>query len=201
MVLTHPDADDLGGLIEVLERYSVAQVLYPDFTADTAVAAEWLDLVAEKNIKSTIARAGQEVYLGETRITVLNPGIATMMGDNENSVVLRVSDGAVSFLLTADIPAEVEYELLNTRADLDSDVLKVSHHGSATASSAGFLAVVTPQAAVISVGADNPYGLPAESVVSRIETMVGKDKPYRTDIDGTVEFITDGTSLWVQTEG
>jgi competence protein ComEC len=200
VVMTHPDADHLSGLVEVLKRYDVAQVLYPDFIADTAISAEWLRLIAEKNIKSNIARAGQEVYLGETRIAVLNPGASTFTGDNENSIVLRVTNGKVSFLLTADIPATVEYELMNTRAELDSDVLKVSHHGSATASSIGFLAVVSPQVAVISVGTDNQYGLPDAAVVSRIETAVGKDKLYRTDADGTIEFVTDGITLWVETE-
>jgi competence protein ComEC len=119
---------------------------------------------------------------------------------NANSVCLRVSKGKVSFLLTADIASATELELILERADLQCTVLKVAHHGSALGTSAEFLAVVDPAAAVVSVGKDNNFGHPAPEVMQRLEEKVGKENIYRTDDNGTIEFITDGEKLWVKKE-
>jgi competence protein ComEC len=119
---------------------------------------------------------------------------------NNNSVVLRLSMGRVSFLLTGDIEQEGEMELVMGRANVRGTVLKVGHHGSATSTSEEFLAVVSPRLAVISVGKDNGYGHPTQGVVARLKRWVGQDSVYRTDEDGTIQFITDGERLWVKTE-
>jgi competence protein ComEC len=118
----------------------------------------------------------------------------------DNGVVLRLSDGKVSFLLTSDISEEAELDLITRRADLNSTVLKVAHHGSDTSSSAAFLAVVDPQVAVISVGANNTFGHPGAETIQRLTDSVGPDKIYCTDKNGTVECITDGQRLWLKTE-
>jgi len=106
----------------------------------------------------------------------------------------------VSFLLTADIMWEAEFELLARRANLSSTVLKVGHHGSDTSTTPEFLAVVNPQLAVISVGADNPFGHPSDEVMEKLEEKLDSENIYRTDGHGTIEFITDGKRLWVKTE-
>jgi len=111
-------------------------------------------------------------------------------------IAMKASAGKVSFLLTADITAATELELIAQRADLDSTVLKVTHHGSYNGTSSEFLSVATPQVAVISVGADNGYGHPSKEVLARL----GEIPVYRTDEDGTIEFTTDGDRLWVKTE-
>ncbi|MCJ7743073.1 MAG: hypothetical protein MUO99_00730, partial [Dehalococcoidales bacterium] len=138
----------------------------------------------------------------EVTIEVLNPQTLLLSGTasdtNTNSVALRITVGQVSFLLTADIGQEVERELITRRADLISTVLKVAHHGSDTSTSPEFLAVVIPRIAVISVGQDNKFGLPNQEVVSRLEQKLGLENVYRTDEDGTIEFITDGARLWVR---
>jgi beta-lactamase superfamily II metal-dependent hydrolase len=95
---------------------------------------------------------------------------------------------------------EAEFELIYNGANLTSTVLKVAHHGSTTSTTAEFLAVVSPQLAVISVGADNEYGHPSPEVITRLEERLCKENIYRTDEDGTIEFITDGERLWVKTE-
>jgi len=95
---------------------------------------------------------------------------------------------------------EAELELIYSRADLDSTVLKVAHHGSTTSTTEEFLAVVNPQFAVIQVGEDNPFGHPRSEVRDRLEARVGGGNIYRTDEDGTIEFITDGRRLWVRVE-
>ena len=132
---------------------------------------------------------------------VLNPPGSLFEGTSHdvdnNGVVLRLIWGKVSFLFTADIRKEAEFELIRQRANLRSTVLKVAHHGSKTSTSPQFLAAVNPEVAVISAGADNPFGHPSPEVVERLIASLGEDNVYRTDEDGTMEFITDGERLWV----
>jgi competence protein ComEC len=114
--------------------------------------------------------------------------------------VLRLNWGKVSFLFTADIREEVEFALIGQRANLKSTVLKVSHHGSKTSTTSQFLAAVDPEVAVISVGEDNPFGHPSPEVLERLIDRLGEDNVYRTDKDGTIEFTTDGETLWVKAD-
>ena len=202
VVLTHPHLDHLTGLLEVLQRYKVKQVLYLETDYKTPPEQEWLNLISEQGIKTTLARAEQMINLGtnETNIEVINPTPGSSVPAMDNGVVLRLSDGAVSFLLTSDISQEAELDLITMRADLNSTVLKVSHHGSDNSSSAAFLAVAAPKLAVISVGADNTFGHPGAETLARLTDAVGLDKIFRTDKNGTVECITNGERLWVKTE-
>ncbi len=211
VVLTHPHADHLTGLVAVLNRYRVKQVIYSDLEYDSPLYAEWrdiydewLDIIEEKNIGQIPVWAGQQINLGEVVIEVLNPGESLLTDTesdiNNNSVVTRLSMGKVSFLLTADIQNEAELELITRRAGLNSTVLKVAHHGSATSTTAGFLAVVNPRLAVISVGEDNSFGHPSREVVVRLEQKLREENIYRTDEHGTIEFITDGQRLWLRVE-
>jgi competence protein ComEC len=205
VVLTHPHADHISGLVEVLERYQVEQVLYPELDYESPLYDEWLGLIKEKDIKSTLAQAGQEIDLGDgVIIEVLNPQTPQITGTesdiDSNGVVLRLSLGRASFLFTADILWEAEYELIAQPAELSSTVLKVAHHGSYTSTTADFLAAVSPQLAVISVGEDNPYGHPSDEVMDRLEANPDIENIFRTDEQGTIEFITDGERLWVVVE-
>lgn len=133
---------------------------------------------------------------------MLNPQESLLTGTgsdiNNNSVVLSLSTGRVSFLLAADIEWEAEFKLIAFPTDLSSTVLKVGHSGSYTSTTPEFLAAVSPQVAVISVGKDNPYGHPSNEVLARLEAEPGLSNIYRTDEQGTIEFITDGERLWVR---
>ena len=205
VVLTHPDADHVTGLVEVLNKYQVKQVLHPDLAFESDIYDEWLRLFKEKAIKCTIAQAGQQIDLGKgVVINVLNPQIPHLTGTesdiDNNGVVLRISMGEASFLLTADIMWEAEFELIAHRANLTSTMLKVAHHGSNTSTTPEFLAVVNPEVAVISVGVDNKFGHPTSEVMERLEQKLSSENIYRTDEQGTIEFITDGEKLWVRME-
>ena len=209
VILTHPSADHVTGLVEVLQRYKVKQVLYPDLDFESDIYDEWLRVIEEKDIERTIAQAGQQIDLGEgVVIKVLSPQIPLLTGTksdiDNNGMVLHISMGELSFLLTADIMWEAEFELIARRANLTSTVLKVGHHGSDTSTSHEFLAVVNPQLAVISVGADNRFGHPTPEVIDRLEEKLGSENIYqtydaKTDEHHTIEFITDGARLWVKT--
>ena len=181
------------------------QVLEPGVPYDSAIYQEWLRLIEDKGIEYNVARAGQEIDLGNgIKIEVLNPPASLWEGTSadvdNNGVVLRLSWGKLSFLFTADIREEIEFELIGQRADLRSTVLKVAHHGSKTSTTSQFLGAVDPEVAVICVGTDNPFGHPSPEVLERLTDRLGEDNVYRTDQDGTIEFITDGETLWVKAE-
>ena len=205
VILTHPHADHLTGLIEVLQRYKVKQVLYSDLDYESPLHNEWLSLIKEKDIKYAIIQAGQQIDCGEgVTMNVLNPQkppLSDTQSDiDNNGVVLRLSMGDISFLLTADIFWETEFELIARRVNLRSTVLKVAHHGSDTSTTREFLAVANPQIAVISVGAGNSHGHPSPEVMERLTEIVGEDKIYLTSEQGTIELTTDGERLWIEVE-
>jgi competence protein ComEC len=206
VVCTQPQADHVTGLVEVLQRYKVKQVLEPGVSYNSSIYREWCNLIEDKGVKYNIAWAGQEIDLGNgIKMEVLNPPEGLFEGTSDdvdnNGVVLRLSWGKVSFLFTADIREEIEFELIGQRANLKSSVLKVAHHGSKTSTTSQFLAAVDPEVAVISVGADNTFGHPSPEVVERLIDRLGENNVYRTDEDDTVEFITDGERLWLRFTG
>jgi competence protein ComEC len=206
VVCTQPQADHVTGLLEVIQRYKVKQVIEPGVSYNSSIYREWCNLIEDKGIEYNIARAGQEIDLGNgIKMEVLSPPEGLFEGTSDdvdnNGVVLRLSWGKVSFLFTADIREEIEFELIGQRANLRSTVLKVAHHGSSTSTTSQFLAAVDPEVAVISVGADNTFGHPSPEVVERLIDRLGEDNVYRTDEDGTVEFITDGERLWLRFTG
>ncbi|MFC2026952.1 ComEC/Rec2 family competence protein [Chloroflexota bacterium] len=205
VVLTHPHDDHITGLVEVLDNYRVEQVLSPDIDCDLTIYDEWLRLIEEKDIECTTACAGQRIEFDGVVIEVLNPQNPPLLGTESNTdnngVVLYVSIGEIGFLLTADIMWEEELELITRRAIPQSTVLKIAHHGSITSTTIEFLDVASPRVAVISVGADNNFNHPNDEVVQRLEEELGAENIYRTDEDGTIEFITDGKRLWMRVEG
>jgi competence protein ComEC len=202
VVCTQPHADHVTGLVEVLHRYKVRQVLEAEVSYNSSIYQEWCNLVEDKGIEYNIACAGQEIDLGNgIEMEVLNPPEDLFEGTSHdvdnNGLVLRLSWGLVSFLFTADIREEAEFELIGQRANLKSTVLKVAHHGSETSTTSQFLATVDPEVAIISVGADNPFGHPGPEVVERLIDRLGEDNVYRTDENGTIELITDGDRMWI----
>jgi len=200
VVMTHPDEDHFAGLLPLLERYQITQAMEPGIPDDTSLYLQWEKLIQSRQIPVVAARAGMQALLGDgVRVEVLNPPDPPLSGrasDNANSVVLRLGYGQVTFLLTGDLEAEGEERLIRQAADLQSTVLKVSHHGSQGGTSQAFLAAVRPAVAVISVGADNRFGHPSPEVLERLSGV----PVYRTDQHGTIELITDGRKLWVRTD-
>ena len=202
---TQAHGDHVGGLVQVLERYDVGAVLERRIDYESATYKAWSRAVEAEGARVIEASAGQVIMLDdEVRIEVVGPPRELLRGtesDTDNaSLVLRLVYGDVSFLLTGDIFTVAERALVESGAVVDSDVLKVPHHGSSTSSDYEFLSAVSPSAAVISVGAENRFGHPDEDVVERLREIVGEQGLYMTAERGTVEFISDGETLWVRTE-
>ncbi|PPD58122.1 DNA internalization-related competence protein ComEC/Rec2 [Dehalogenimonas etheniformans] len=198
VVSTHVDADHLTGLIEVLKRYKVNQVIDPGIAADTDLYREWRRLIDEKGVADTAVVAGQRIRLaGSLEFEVLNPYDKTITDSNSSCLVLNLSFGDVSLLFAGDLPQAAEQELIYRRLLPDATVLKVAHHGSSGSTGAAFLAVTQPELAAIPVG-QNSYGHPASAVVASLDTLCIENGVFRMDTSGSVTFITDGCSLWLK---
>jgi competence protein ComEC len=195
VVLTHPHADHVIGLNEVLQRYDVSTIVYADIEYDAPEYTAWQEMVRDSGATVIAPRRGLRLQLGEATFTILHPldDIAGQYYDdaNDSSVVGRLEYHDVSFLFTGDAPVAIEEKLLVEYPDtLDSDVLKVGHHGSRYSSSVDFLRAVSPQFAVIQSGAGNSFGHPHELVLRRLGS-VGTEV-LRTDEQGDIRFESDG---------
>jgi competence protein ComEC len=201
IVATHPHADHIGGLIDVINTVNVGQVLDSGQMHTTQTFEDLLDAIYNKQIPLRSVSEGESINLDPTvRIDVLNPaasipaadGESNEAGFNDNSVVLKITYGNFSALLTGDMEERNEARLAFKNATiLDADVLKAGHHGSRTSSSLGFLNAVTPEVVIISLGVGNSYGHPHPEALDRI-SAAGAQYLLRTDIDGTITFISDG---------
>jgi competence protein ComEC len=197
VVLTHPQADHMYGLIDVLDRYDVRRVFAgpgvqpsPGYAALAAAAAR------EGGAIETIA-AGRTIDLGDgARLDVLGPtpAMATDPELNNTGAVIKLTWRDVSFLFTADIEQPAEQALLDSGADLHATVLKVGHHGSKTSSTAAFLDAVRPAVSVVSSGKDNQFGHPNAAVVTRLAAY---GTVLNTADVGAVHFSSDGQRIWV----
>jgi len=198
IILTHPEHDHLGGLIEVLKRYQVENILWTGVLRDTAEYREWQKLIQEEGAKIFIARAGQKILLPK-----LDPAVyldilwpleslegQKMQNTNNTSVVAKLIFGENSFLFTGDAYKSVERELMKQRIEIDVDVLKIGHHGSKTSSAEEFIKEVSPEVVVISSSQDNSYGHPHPEVLETLEKY--GINILRTDIQGDIKIISDG---------
>ncbi|MGQ9683645.1 MAG: ComEC/Rec2 family competence protein [Anaerolineae bacterium] len=195
MVLTHPHADHVGGLVQVLNVLPVGEAWGTGEACTTQVCQEYAAKLAEQSLTAVTIRAPSQYAIGGVTLRLLHPG-ATLSGDtNNNSLVFRLSYGSVDVLLTGDIDSTVERDL--PAQAVEAEVLKVAHHGSNYSSSAAFLAAVHPDVAVISVG-KNGYGHPGADAMARL--LATGAQLCRTDRQGTVSIMTDGTQLTVRVE-
>jgi competence protein ComEC len=199
VILSHPDSDHITGLLEVLKRYEVLNVLWSGAEKDSALLDEWNNLLSVEGANVFIAERGLGLSFGESEsLEVIYP-LESLEGEtipnmNNSSVVFRLVYGETSFLFTGDIYKEVEEEILASEAFLNSDVLKISHHGSKTSTGEEFLTAVSPRIAVISCGVDNSYGHP------HAETLEVLNKYginiFRTDQQGDIKLISDKNKIY-----
>lgn len=206
MILTHPHADHLEGLIPVLKRYTVGEVYYTGALHTTSEFLEWLTLIKNKNIPMHIVKTPEVVEVDSgVRLSFLYPDGDLTAGfvppqapgekDNLNntSIVFKLTYGKTGFLFVGDAETPVEERLLKNKVDLKADVLKVGHHGSHSSTSEDFLNAVKPRMATISAGRDNDYGHPHLRTLRRLERH--NVQIYRTDTMGDIKLVSDGVKI------
>ncbi|MCR4281275.1 MAG: MBL fold metallo-hydrolase [Candidatus Kaiserbacteria bacterium] len=202
VIPTHPDADHIGGLVDVLPRYKIGTIVHSDAEGDTATAKALGEEQAREGAQQVIARRGQIINLGTSTGSGLTAYLEILAPDrsvkrvetNTGCVVVRLVYGKTSFMLSCDAPKEIEDYLVRLDgADLHSDVLKAGHHGSKNSSSELFVGFVNPAYGVFSRGCKNKYGHPAPEVVALFERFGIPTSD--TCKDGTVTFVSDGEKV------
>lgn len=190
---THPHEDHIGGMDDIINNFKIDNYYMSNKLSTTKTFMDVLDALDGRNLKYTVPNKGDTLKLGDANIKVIYPG-DDKSNINDSSIVLKITYGKNSFLLTGDATSNVERKIYNE--DIKSDVLKVAHHGSSYSSIDVFLDKVKPYYAVISVGKNNIYNHPSNKTLEKLNKR--NIKAYRTDLDGTIVFISDGDNLSVK---
>lgn len=191
LVATHPHADHIGGMQDIVEQLEIGEIYMPKASSTTKTYKNLLKAIKAKGNKINTAKAGNTIYSDSSLgIDILAPNSDSYEEINDYSVVIKLVYGSKSFLFTGDAEKLSENEIT---ADVSADVLKVGHHGSSTSSSDKFIKRVNPEYAVISCGEGNSYGHPHKET---IKTLNKYDiEIFRTDTMGTIIAQTDGENL------
>ncbi|MDE6727348.1 MAG: MBL fold metallo-hydrolase [Oscillospiraceae bacterium] len=204
VIVSHPHSDHYGAMYEVLRKFDVGLFLMPELPEDKipyGITYERLLTVIDNNkISARYAKADERFYLGEDcYLDILSPRFYDYDDLNDFSITAKFVHGENSFLFTGDLQKFSEIDLVESGADVDVDVLKVGHHGSAGASCEEFLDAVTPKIAVFEAAEYNMYRHPRAEVLERL-TAVGCSTTYSTANNGNVVIVSDGESLRVEVE-
>ena len=210
VILTHPHADHVGGLINILRTYQVEKVVFWQISYDSADFREFVDLILQKQIQNSTIVGGDVLALDQqTRaefwyplsreeLEVLDASIDPYDGEdvNDSSIIFRLVCGDFETLLTGDAPEEIQELLLEQGLVKESDILKVAHHGSKDGLNERFLEKLGSKLAVISVGENNTFGHPHKETLEELGDAGVEVK--RTDQDGMIEVVSDCKDWWVK---
>lgn len=187
VVASHYDSDHLSGIVGAVNAFPTGILIAPDYEADTPVYDSFLAAVEERQLQVTRPVPGTVYPLGDGSFEILAPQGTEYGDENDNSVVVKVSIGEQSLLLTGDASRGSEQEMLTLGNTPDSDVLLIGHHGSFSSTQEDFLEMVSPDYTIVSCGLGNDYGHPAQRVT---ELLSEHQIPlYRTDVQGTIDFV------------
>ncbi len=202
IIATHPHADHIGGMKQVIDAFDFGTVYMPNAETNTSTYEKLLTTIKNKNKKIKTAKAKTKIgnLNNSSYITVetLAPNGNEYESLNDYSVVLKITYGKVRLLYMGDAETISEDEILKKNYDVSADVIKVGHHGSATSSSQKFVNRVKAQYAIFSLGADNDYHHPHTQVVNRWKKAGAQI--LRTDEYGTMVLTTDGNTFDIDTE-
>ncbi len=192
---THAHEDHIGGMDNIIDNFEIDDFYMPDVVSSSRTFEDVLLALEEKKLAFQTPNVGEQFYLADAIVKVL------YVGDedsdlNDTSIVLKLSYGNNSFLLTGDATANVEKKLLNS--DIKADVLKIGHHGSQYSSSIDFLEKVNPKYAIIQVGEGNVYDHPKIETLNKLNNL--KIRVYRTDLNGTIIAKSDGKEITFSTK-
>ena len=195
VVMTHPDADHVGGVAAALTHSTCGRCFCSVDSYDTKTFSSVKSRLNEMGISIEIPSYGDTFNLGEANVMFVGPISRDNADSNNGSLVLRIDYGSTSFLFTGDAEQQEESDMVRAGVNLKADVLKVGHHGSSTSSIASFLSKVSPKYAIISVGEGNSYGHPKSEVLSRLDSLGAEI--FRTDKQGSVIVESNGSEYSV----
>ncbi len=191
---THPHEDHIGGLDVVIESFEIGRVYLPRVVHTTKTYEDVLLAIKNKNLKVIEAKGGVTLDIPEVNAIFVAPNSSEYKDINNYSAVLKLTYQDTSFIFTGDAEELSENEmLLQSYTNLDTDVLKVAHHGSSTSTSEAFLEAVSPKYAVISLGENNTYGHPHFETIDKLNRH--QIKYFRTDLQGDIIATSDGTKI------
>jgi competence protein ComEC len=198
LVATHPHADHIGGMAQVVKSFPIGKIYMPKVADSqiptTATYEKLLNAIDSKSLKIIATKGGMTILEnGDEKLETLAPNSSKYEDLNNYSIVLKLTCGEKSFLFAGDAQTESEKEMASQGYSLKSDVLKCGHHGSSTSTGAALLKAVSPGAAVISCGVDNDYGHPSKTVLNRLQK--GGITVYRTEQQGTILARCDGKDI------
>ena len=198
VIATHPHADHIQGLRDVLEQMKVGRLILPSL-ADESGFAGLIQAAEAKNVPVSVCSKGETIRLDDrTYLQVLSPELKCSVQDaslNNASLVLKLCYGQTAVLFTGDAETEVEEKLLENASVLSADVIKIAHHGSLSSTGRAFLEKVTPRAAIISVGKNN-FGHPSPVTMALLEQS--NVNCFRTDECGAVLLKSDGRNVKIK---
>ena len=204
VVNSHPQNDHVKGLIFVLNRYTVDDVVRSDLTSSSDVYAQFIDVIKTHHVPVRLVSAGEHITVGPTSLSVIWPseshvlGVTTDANLNDGCVVLWLHYGSFDALFPGDADAHVEpYYVGGPLADGRVEVLKVPHHGSRTGMTQAFVDWLKPAVSIISVG-KNSYGHPSKEAIDMLQNI--GSKILRTDQKGDIEITSDGKDFGVLTK-
>jgi len=201
LIPTHPDQDHIAGLVGVLENYPVKLAALTGQVHSTQIYERLLTDIRDKNVTALKVRTGTVIpFDPAVKLEVLGPDDDQVNSDDTNdaSIVIKLTYGGTSFLLTGDAEMPANKAILDRGFDVRSTVLKLGHHGSRTSTNEDWLMKVQPQLGIISAGKDNSFGHPHPEVIAALEKL---KIPYvRTDEHGTITVTSDGVTIHATSE-
>ncbi len=197
IIVSHPHADHIGQLAEILRTFTVGEVWLSGSTASSQTFQKAVEAIMASDADYHEPRRGETFEVGPMEIEVLHPD--SLSGDlNEDSIALRFIYGDMKFVVTGDAYQEQELSMMQSSMEVDATILRLGHHGSNTSSSQAFLQAVDPEVAIYSAGQNNSYGHPHDEVIERVQEL--DISLYGTDVHGTIVVITDGNSYDILTK-
>ena len=196
LVATHPHADHIGGMAEIISEFDIGEIYMPKVQNNTRTFEDMLDVIDKKNLTISTAYEGKVIFdYSGVRAEILSPKKDKTYDEMNNySAVIMLKCQDRKFLFMGDAEKDIEAEIL--KMDLEADVLKVGHHGSSTSSSLKFLKGVSPEYAVISCGEGNDYGHPHKKAINNLQKVT--KNILRTDKSGTIIIRTDGSRIDIE---
>lgn len=192
LILTHPDADHIGGAPVVITKYDIDRVFMSNFEKDNQTYRKLIQALDDKRLSWSTPEIGSSYTLGSAAITIAGP-VEQYEDPNNASIVFLLQHGENRFLFSGDAEEEAEKDIVAANADLAADVYQAGHHGSRTSSTIAWMQAVNPTYAVISCEEGNRYGHPHAEVLNRFRergTLV-----FRTDEQGSIVAASDGTAI------